>query len=131
MKNLIAICVLLMIGIGCKKKVNNQQTILVSQVTFKDVDVATANKMIAENKDLVILDVRTPEETDLGIIPNAIIIDYNAPDFDDKISILKKSTPYLVYCRSGVRSVGASNKMIDAGFTDVTNMQGGYNEWSK
>jgi phage shock protein E len=127
MKNLIAICVLLMIGVGCKNKVTNQQ----STLTFKDVDVTTANKMIAENKNLVILDVRTPEETALGIIPNAIIIDYNASDFDDKISILKKSTPYLVYCRSGGRSVGASNKMIEAGFTDVTNMKGGYNEWSK
>ena len=125
MKNLIAICVLLIIGLGCKNKDAHPQ----STLTFKDVDVATANKMIAENSDLVILDVRTPEETELGIIPNAVVIDYNAPDFDAKLSILKKSTPYLVYCRSGVRSVGASNKMIAAGFTDVTNMKGGYNAW--
>ena len=127
MKNLIVICVLLIIGLGCKSKVTNQE----STLTFKDVDVATANKMIAENSDLVILDVRTPEETALGIIPNAIVIDYQGSDFDEKISILKKSTPYLVYCKSGRRSVGTSNKMIEAGFTNVTNMKGGYNEWSK
>ena len=127
MKNLIAICILLIIGAGCKSKTSNQQTPL----TYKDVDVAAAKKMIAENKDLVILDVRTPGETDLGVIPNAVIIDINASDFDDKISILKKSTPYLVYCKSGRRSVTASNKMIEAGFTDVTNLLGGYVAWSK
>jgi len=127
MKNLIAIFILLILGIGCKSKVNNQQ----STVTFKNVDVATANKMIANNKELVILDVRTPQETALGTIPNAIIIDYKASDFDEKISILKKTTPYLVYCRSGGRSAGASTKMINAGFTNVTNMEGGYNAWSK
>ena len=126
MKNLIAICVLLLIGVGCKNNVKEQQPL-----TFKDVDVATANKMIAENNDLVILDVRTPAETELGIIPNAIVIDFRESDFDDKISILKKSTPYLIYCKSGRRSVDASNKMIEAGFTDVTNMKGGYDGWSK
>jgi len=127
MRTLFALSILLVLGIGCKSKVSNQQTGL----TFKDVDVAEANKMIAQNKDLVILDVRTPEETDLGIIPNAIIIDYKNSSFDSEIAKLDKSKPYLVYCRSGGRSVGASNKMIAAGIEDVTNMKGGYNAWSK
>ena len=127
MKNLFAFCLILLIGISCKSKVTNPQT----EVTFKDVDVAGANKMIAENSDLIILDVRTPEETDLGIIPGAILIDFQNSDFDDKVSKLDKSKTYLVYCRSGGRSVGASNKMIAQGFTDVTNMKGGYNDWSK
>ena len=127
MKILLTLSVLMVLGLGCKSKVSNQQT----GVTFKDVDVAEANKMIAQNKDLVILDVRTSEETDLGIIPNAIIIDYKNSSFDSEIAKLDKSKSYLVYCRSGGRSVGASNKMIDLGFTDVTNMKGGYSAWSE
>lgn len=127
MRILLALSVLIILGVGCKSKVSNQK----AKATFKDVDVAEANKMIAQNKDLVILDVRTPEETDLGIIPNAIIIDYNNSNFDSEIAKLDKSKSYLVYCRSGGRSVGASNKMIDLGFTDVTNMMGGYSAWSE
>jgi len=127
MKTLLAVAVLLIIGIGCKSKVSNKQ----SGATFKDVDVAEANVMIAQNKDLIILDVRTPEETDLGTISNAVLIDYKNSNFDTEIAKLDKSKSYLVYCRSGGRSVGASNKMIDAGFSDVTNMKGGYNAWSK
>lgn len=126
MKNLIALCMIFCIGLSCKSKVTNPTT----QITYKDVDVEGAKKMIADNNDLIILDVRTPEETDLGIIPNAIIIDYYADDFDEKVGILNKNKPYLVYCRSGGRSVGASNKMIEQGFTDITNLLGGYNAWS-
>ena len=129
MKILVFICVLAVIGIGigCKSKVSNSQT----GATFKDVDVAGAKEMIAQNKDLIILDVRTPAETSQGTIKNAIIIDYKQSDFESKMGKLDKSKPYLVYCRSGGRSVGASNKMIAAGFTDVTNLLGGYTAWSK
>ena len=65
------------------------------------------------------------------MIENAIEIDYKSSDFESKIAKLDKSKSYLVYCRSGGRSVGASEKMIAAGFTEVTNMEGGYMAWSE
>ena len=49
----------------------------------------------------------------------------------DKINIMKKDTPYLVYCKSGGRSSDTANKMISAGFKDVTNLVGGYTAWSE
>jgi len=127
MKYLITFCVLLILGTSCKSKVANPET----GNTFKDVDIVEANAMIVQNKDLIILDVRTPKETALGIIPNAIIIDYHNSNFDTEINKLDKSKPYLIYCRSGGRSVGASNKMIATGFKDITNMKGGYTAWAK
>jgi len=117
----------LLVAISCKTKVTNPET----GATFKDVDVSAAKAMIKSNKDLVILDVRTPEETAQGTIPNAIEIDYFDANFDEAIGKLDKSKPYLVYCRSGGRSAKASNKMIEAGFKDVTNMKGGYTAWSE
>ena len=98
-------------------------------ITYKNIDVAGAKTAIASNSNLVILDVRTPGETAEGMIPNAIEIDYKSSDFDSKIAALDKNKSYLVYCRSGGRSVGASKKMIKAGFKDVTNMKGGYSAW--
>lgn len=127
MRYLLTICALLIIGTSCKSKVTNTPT----ATTFKDVDVAEANAMIAQNDDLIILDVRTPEETALGTIPNAIVIDIYDADFDAKLAILNKSKPYLVYCKAGSRSVSASEKMIAAGFSDVSNLKGGYMAWSK
>lgn len=96
---------------------------------FTNVDVVGFKaKMKGENT--VVLDVRTPGETAQGMIDGAIEIDYQALDFEKKISALDKDKTYLVYCRSGKRSVGASNIMAEQGFDDIYNLLGGYNAWS-
>ena len=41
-----------------------------------------------------------------------------------------KDKPVLVYCRSGNRSVTASNVLIDNGFTEVHNLLGGIGAWN-
>jgi len=125
MKYLLGIILLVVIAIRCVDK-NGASS---NGVTYKNVDVTGAKNLIQANPNLVILDVRTPEETAKGIIPNAIEIDYKSSEFDTKVETLDKEKTYLVYCRSGRRSVGASKKMIAAGFKDVTNMKGGYSSW--
>ncbi len=97
---------------------------------FVDVDVATFKSKMTED-NIVVLDVRTPEETAEGIIEGAIEIDYRSPDFAQKISALDKNKTYLVYCRSGGRSVNACNEMTDQGFDNLYNLLGGYMAWSK
>ena len=99
-------------------------------IVFKDVDVAEFDKL-RQNKGVIVIDVRTPEETVDGMVPNAVEIDINGEIFEAAISELDRSKQYLVYCRSGIRSVRASQHMIDNGFTDVTNLLGGYNAWSE
>ena len=51
------------------------------------------------------------------------------PGFSDEIQKLDKTKPYLVYCRSGRRSAAAMQQMKDAGFTNVTNLDGGIMGW--
>ena len=82
---------------------------------FVDVDVEAFKKMMSE-PNVVILDVRTPEETAQGKIEGAIEINVKDPSFDEKIQALDKDKTYLVYCRSGGRSVTSCNKMADQGF---------------
>lgn len=84
--------------------------------------------MIQDNNP-IILDVRTPEEFNEGHIENAINIDVNADDFTKEIADLDRNANYLVYCRSGRRSLLATQIMKNQGFTNVTNMEGGYNAW--
>ncbi len=98
--------------------------------TYHDTDVAGAKGMINKFSDLVILDVRTPEEVAQGHIDKAKNIDYKADSFESIINELDKNQKYLVYCRSGRRSAAAAEIMTKAGFTDVTNMKGGYLAWS-
>lgn len=96
---------------------------------FTNIDVPSFEaKMKGEN--VVVLDVRTPSETAQGMVEGAIEVDYQALDFETKINALDKDKTYLVYCRSGKRSVGASNIMAEQGFGDIYNLLGGYKAWS-
>ncbi len=97
---------------------------------FVDVDVEAFKKLM-DQPDIVILDVRTPKETAEGKIEGAIEINVKDPSFDEKIQALDKDKTYLVYCRSGARSVTSCNKMADQGFTNLYNLLGGYNAWSE
>jgi len=100
------------------------------KVVRKDLSVMEANKWLQSDNPPVLLDVRTPEEYSEGHIEGSTLIDFNGSSFDSKLSELDKDESYLLYCRSGNRSGKAVHKMIGLGFTDVTNMVGGYNAWS-
>lgn len=96
---------------------------------FKDVDVAAAKSLIAKG-DVVVLDVRTPEEFRNGHIDNAVLANINDPSFEAKISKLSKTKPVLVYCAKGGRSARASKMMVEKGWKNVSNMAGGFTAWS-
>ena len=126
MNKILLLAIIVLVGLACASKSQNA-----NGKGFSNVDVAGAKKMISENKDLVIIDVRTPGEIADGKIDSALEIDYRGSDFKDKINKLDKSKKYLIYCRSGGRSSSASDIMISSGFNDVTNMKGGFSAWSK
>jgi rhodanese-related sulfurtransferase len=80
---------------------------------------------LKDQPDTVVLDVRTPSEWASGHVPGAALIDFNSPDFEGKIRQLDPSKTYLVYCRSGRRSMLASNLLVRNGFTQVKNVTSG------
>jgi phage shock protein E len=80
--------------------------------------------------DLVILDVRTPEEFAEGHLDGAVMIDFYEADFADRLGELDPEVPYLLYCRSGNRSGQTTAIMGDLGFTDVADVDGGIVAWS-
>jgi len=69
----------------------------------------------------VVIDVRTPSETALGILEGAVEIDLNSPLFGNAIEHLDRSVAYVVYCRSGYRSGVAVNVMKGLGFPNPIN----------
>ena len=87
------------------------------------------NKSTEENVEII--DVRTPLEVVEGYIKGAQhFFDVNDFEFTDKIDALDKNKTYLVYCRSGVRSVKACMYMYDAGFQSLFNLEGGITSWT-
>jgi len=88
------------------------------------------SKDVGEDKNAVILDVRTEEEFIEGYIPTATNIDiYKGQGFLDEIEKLDKSKSYYVYCRSGARSAQACALMKQQGFENAYNLMGGITDW--
>jgi len=78
----------------------------------------------------VILDVRTEDECNDGIIPGAINIDiYKGQGFIYQVDELDKSKNYYVYCKAGGRSAQACSIMNQMGFETTFNLMGGFSEW--
>lgn len=80
----------------------------------------------------VILDVRTEDECNEGIIPNAINIDiYKGQGFIYAVEELDKSKNYYVYCKAGGRSQQACDIMNQLGFENTYNLVGGMLQWTR
>jgi len=90
---------------------------------------ATAAEIITTESNEVVLDIRTPEEYDQGIIEGAVNIDFYDDDFAVQLDALDKDAHYVVYCNSGNRSGQANSIFEDLGFTDVTEIDGGITAW--
>lgn len=107
---------------GSKIKIDN------SNLEIK-VNIEQAKKLIDENKELIIFDVRTKEEYDSGHIKNAILVPYD--QINQKIDIIEqyKEKPVLVYCRTGRRSAIAIKYLIDNDFGKIYHMHEGISMW--
>ena len=87
-------------------------------------------EQLEADNNAVILDVRTQDEVDEGMIPNAIHIDiYKGQGFVDEVEALDKTKNYYVYCRSGARSGQACGIMNQLGFEKAYNLEGGFMNW--
>ncbi len=82
------------------------------------------------DENAVILDVRTEDECNDGIIPNAINIDiYKGQGFIYALEELDKNKNYYVYCKAGGRSEQACHIMNQLGFDNTYNLVGGMMQW--
>lgn len=73
----------------------------------------------------VLLDCRTSSEFEHSRLDGALNIDYLDYSFLDKMDALDPKKTYLVYCRTGRRSVRTCMLMKNGGFSNVYNLDGG------
>jgi rhodanese-related sulfurtransferase len=107
-----------------------------------DVTPATAWKILSENKDAVLIDVRTraewnyvglPELESIGGKP--ALLEWQVfpsmqqnPEFVATLgnAVTNKDTPLLFLCRSGARSAAAAKAMTAAGYSTCINVAEGF-----
>lgn len=131
MKNFLFYRLLLLVFTACagQESTSGDETMATETATiYQRVDQETFRAKLAD-PNVVLLDVRTPGETDRGMIDGAVLINYNSPDFNKKIAALDKEKTYLVYCQSGGRSGKACNLMQGMGFKEIYELETGYGSW--
>lgn len=140
-KNIIIAIVIIavLICIGCfiyKTNKTNKTTTSNSTATtngaktneIRHVSMNDIVKIMEENKNYVIVDVRTPDEYKEGHIPNAINIPNETINEAVYNKLKDKNQLILIYCRSGSRSRQAAYKMQKLGYTNLVDF-GGIINW--
>jgi rhodanese-related sulfurtransferase len=95
----------------------------------KNVSPDEAEKALKERKDVVVLDVRTPEEFKAGHIAGAKDIDFKAPDFAKQTGALDKNKTYLVHCGGGGRSTNSLEVFKEQKFSSILHLDKGFKAW--
>ncbi len=131
-KILITLLVIVLSLSGCspavKEDKSGENNISLEEAQYNKIGPEKAKEMM-DNEELIILDVRTPEEYKEEHIEGALLI----PDYDlEKLAeseLPDKDEKILVYCRSGQRSKAASEKLLDMGYRNVYDF-GGIMDWT-
>ena len=97
-------------------------------IIYEKIDILNLNNIL-NDKDIIVLDVRTLEEINAGYIPNSTFIDYYDKNFENKINLINASKKIYTLCKSGGRSVKASEILSKNGFRNVYNLEGGFMRW--
>jgi rhodanese-related sulfurtransferase len=91
----------------------------------REISVSEASAMREEGA--FVLDVREPEEWNESHIPDTTLIPLG--ELASRVDELPQDQEIVVVCRSGNRSAQGRDLLLSAGFTQVTSMAGGVNQW--
>ncbi len=89
-----------------------------------------AERHIREDDGLVVVDVREQIEWNNGHIPGAIHVPRGYLELQIEEKIPDKSTPLLLYCAGGVRSLLAGQTLRAMGYDNIVSLAGGYGSWT-
>jgi peroxiredoxin family protein/rhodanese-related sulfurtransferase/TusA-related sulfurtransferase len=82
----------------------------------------------ADRNAVTIIDVRTPEEFEMGAIDGAKNIPLD--EISSRMKEIPKDKPVYVYCASGHRGAQALEILVKKGYKNVKNLTGGYSAYS-
>jgi len=116
-------------GIPQAKAAEAQQLAEIPEITVKEL------KELLDSKadDIVLLDVRNPNEYDIARIPNAILVplpDIESGEAISRVKELVNGHRLIVHCKMGGRSAKALSILKQFGI-EGTNVAGGIQAWSR
>jgi rhodanese-related sulfurtransferase len=93
----------------------------------KNISARDAKALLDSNKNIFLLDVRTPQEYSQGKLAGSVLIPIG--EFERRIREVPKNKTIVVYCAVGSRSKPVANFLSQQGYKDVYNMTDGIVGW--
>jgi rhodanese-related sulfurtransferase len=115
------------------------QIIAEARKSTPEITAAQAKEELDQGQAELVLDVRESAEWEKGHIPGAVLAprgmlewyaDQTTPYAKPELTT-NRDARIIVACASGGRSMLATQTLRSMGYTNVVNMAGGFNEWSK
>ncbi len=95
----------------------------------QEISVEELQKLISENADFQLIDVRLDYEYGICSLPKAQLIPLN--DIENKVNQISKTKPVVFYCHHGMRSQHAINTLKKfENFDNLINLTGGIDAWA-
>ena len=99
-----------------------------AKTRIREVSAADVKRMVQSGEKMVLLDVREPNEWNLGRIPRAMHIPRGT--LETKVEqAIPRDANVVIYCAAGNRSALAADTMREMGYADVATMAGGFRAW--
>src|SRR5204863_2776207 len=92
---------------------------------------AELQRRLASGEKLVVIDVRDPDEYRDGHLEAATSISRGFLEFRVGTAVTDPSTPVVLYCQTGLRSLLAAKALKELGYQNVINLQGGFQKWTQ
>jgi molybdopterin/thiamine biosynthesis adenylyltransferase/rhodanese-related sulfurtransferase len=90
---------------------------------------ADLQRRLAAGEPVTVIDVRDPDEHREGYIERATNVSRGFLEFRIGSVAPDASTPIVLYCQTGLRSMLSAKALKDLGYTNVVNLQGGFQRW--
>jgi rhodanese-related sulfurtransferase len=106
-----------------------QQIVMEALRTVPEVAPADLQSRLSAGEQIVVIDVREPEEFARGKIPGAYTIPRGVLEMQVDGRLPREATVVL-YCGVGGRSALAAKSLAEMGYGKVENLQGGWSAWT-
>jgi rhodanese-related sulfurtransferase len=103
------------------------QLVIEAKQRIREISPSEAKELHARG-DVVFVDVREPNEYNLGRVPGALPLPRGTIE-NRAESSLPRDKPLILYCGGGSRSALAADTLQQMGWTDVRSMSGGFRGW--
>ncbi len=97
--------------------------------SIPEITVTELKALMDARTNLFLLDVREPFEHEIAVIAGSTLIPLG--ELGSRLTELPRDRKIAIHCKLGGRSANAVSMLLNAGFTNIYNVQGGIAAWSQ